>query len=235
MVVRMIPPTPEELEVALTFLPDDGAGTRTLLSQTIIDFAYGLVVSPTLLSERLIIETTVLFPNNEESTGTQWEMGEEEAYYVDFEQENAEIIVDRRSVYDRRIAKEDYDTMGAFEQDKVLITKALRQWVKENVFQRGRIPGADTKIVDDFLEAQLKLDMLRLANRSVFLQSCIEIPDATRGDSMYIELHAVLTTTDDPPSSSGSIRMWEHEELRFQMRCITYSNTRHLGVGLHYV
>ena len=59
----MIPPTREQLEDVFTFLPDDGAGTRALLSQTIADFAYGITIPPHLLSERLSVDHMIQHRN----------------------------------------------------------------------------------------------------------------------------------------------------------------------------
>eukprot|EP00567_Pseudictyota_dubia_P003700 CAMPEP_0197444706 /NCGR_PEP_ID=MMETSP1175-20131217/10128_1 /TAXON_ID=1003142 /ORGANISM="Triceratium dubium, Strain CCMP147" /LENGTH=229 /DNA_ID=CAMNT_0042975545 /DNA_START=203 /DNA_END=892 /DNA_ORIENTATION=+ len=222
------PPLKNVAEEALKALPD--GGTREVLAQSVSDFAVGCDITPTLserLTTRYMYDNMGILDGPDES---DWEILDEvEAYNVVFADEDAEFVVDRRSIFDPKENKESYKQ----ENDELLINSAIQAWFKKNVFMKGRAPGSDTAIVDKTVGNIKKEYGIGECLKYGLLHSCSGVPDGKRNKRMYLEFYAELLNVpcaDD--RSYPYYHLWEHGELRFRMCAITYSNKTYLTVHM---
>lgn len=213
------------------------------LAQCISDYAVGCNISP-VLSERLTAE--YMYENmgglDGPEEGDLERLQDVEAYNILFESNSSQFVVDRGSIFDVNDTKETYNP----EKDSQLINLAIQKWFKETVFIKGRVDGSDTTMIDNLVESKIKIEPRKYVERDQsgdlklknfyllvclkygILHFCFEFPESLHGEEkkMYIEMYA----SSEYPYELYNI--WEHNELRFKMEAITYSDQQYLRVHM---
>ena len=219
-------------EAALSATLPQG-GTWELIAQSVADFAVGCDITP-VLSEPLTPEYMWTHMG-----GLDGNYGIEvdyfygvEAYNIVFENDDAEFVADRRSIYNPDEEKKDYSE----EEDAKLLSEVLREWFRIHIFGKSRGPGSDTSVVDKAV-ANVEASLGPCLKYGI-LHECIEVQDGKRDKPMFIEFYANMTNQRQPYNNGGGrpefpyVHLWEHEELRFRMQAMTYSDMQFLGVHM---
>ncbi|CAB9520525.1 expressed unknown protein [Seminavis robusta] len=223
--------TKEGAKMALSLFPE--GDTKEFLAQTVADFAVGCDISP-VLSERLTPE--YMFQNmgglDGPEEGDLQRLQNVEAYKIEFAEEDAEFVVDRRSIYNPHQEKADYDAA----EDTELINQGIQDWFKRNVFEKGRTPGCDPTVVEEAAANCKQRFGIGPCLKYGILHSCAPVQDAQRNKTMFIEFYGTLLNVErynrDWDRTFPYVHLWEHEELRFRMRAITYSDIQYLTVHM---
>lgn len=220
-------------------LPAPDGGARTEMAQQIADYALGCDIAP-VLSDRLTAQYMYDHMGGLEGAeeGDLERLRNVEAYNVVFAEDGAEFVVDRRSIFDPDQEKSGYDS----RQDARLINKALQNWFKTNVFMKDRAAGSDSSVVDRLVESRINLRFgIGACLKYGLLHSCFEFPtslhDHNQEKTMYIEMHADIQNVRGQSFSARDsafpyFHLWEHEDLRFRMQAITYSDEKYLTVHM---
>lgn len=221
--------TKKTAEVVLSSLPE---GTKELLAQKVADYALGCDISP-VLSDRLTPQ--YMFQHMGGLDGPEDDdlqrLQNVEAFNIEFADEDAEFVVDRRSVYNPEQEKADYNS----EEDTRLINQGIQAWFKKNVFGKGRTPGSDPKVVEEAAANVKQRFGIGACLKYGLLHSSVPVKDAKRNKTMYIEFYGTLVNemrSSERPREFPFVHLWEYEELRFRMRAVTYSDKQYLTVHM---
>mmetsp|Transcript_37892 Transcript_37892/g.64726 ORF Transcript_37892/g.64726 Transcript_37892/m.64726 type:complete len:242 (-) Transcript_37892:155-880(-) len=228
------------VEAALAKASVNDCEARKEFSQRIMDYANGCNIS-SVLSERLTPDYmfnhlgTLERPEPEDLERLRGV----EAYKIVFQANCSEFPVDRRSIFEENQGWASYrPDRGVEPRDVKLIEAALQKWFKDNVFMKDRVEGAESSVVDRLVKPNIKVSWgIGECLKYGILHNCFEFPESLHGANeqkpMFITMYARLLNV---PSSSAfefpSYRIWEHEELRFQMEAVTYSDERYLAVHM---